>query len=312
MTCLMTTTDDQRAADPGAVVAQLLDLIREHYVFPDVGAEISTRLSARLADGSFDGLAADALAASVTDDLQSMNGDRHLRLVFHADELVDEEDDARDDAEMAARAASTAYGVAGVERLGRDVGVLELAPILFPPSIAAEAVGAAFSSLSGCSALVLDLRGCLGGDPEMVAFACTYLFGVEAVHLNDLVERAGRTTRQFWTLPYVPGPRFGPDKPVYVVTSGRTFSGGEELTYDLQQLGRAVVVGEPTRGGAHPRRGFRLHPHLEAHVPVARARNPRSGTNWEGTGVCPDVAAPADEALDVAVRLAREALARGA
>ncbi|MGI8691709.1 MAG: S41 family peptidase [Geodermatophilaceae bacterium] len=47
---------------------------------------------------------------------------------------------------------------------------------------------------------------------------------------------------------------------MYVLTSGATFSGGEALAYDLQQLGRATVVGERTRGGAHPRRGFRVQP----------------------------------------------------
>jgi C-terminal processing protease CtpA/Prc len=244
----------------------------------------------------------------VTADLQSVNGDLHLRLVHSEDALLDEDDDARDDAEMAAWAASTAGGVAQVDR--RDgVGVLGIAPILFPPFFAAEAVGAAFTALSDAPALVLDLRACVGGDPEMVAFACTYLFGIEAVHLNDIVERAGRDVRQFWTLPYVPGTRFGPAKPAYVLTSKATFSGGEELTYDLQQLGRAVIVGETTRGGAHPRRGFRLTAHLEARIPVARARNPHSGTNWEGTGVVPDVAVPAEEALDIALALARKALA---
>ena len=50
----------------------------------------------------------------------------------------------------------------------------------------------------------------------MVAFACSYLFSVEAVHLNDIVERGGRETRQYWTLPYVPGKRFGLYKPVHV------------------------------------------------------------------------------------------------
>jgi hypothetical protein len=306
----MTTTPagPHHDGDPAAVVDQILDLLAEHYVFPDVGAEIAGRLSSRLADGSYDGLDDEALAASVTDVLQSVNGDLHLRLVHHAEELLDEDDDARDDAEMAAWAESTAGGVARADRLG-DVGVLGIAPILFPPAFAAEAVGAAFSSLSDASALVLDVRECVGGDPEMVSFACTYLFGIEAVHLNDIVERAGREIRQFWSLPYVPGTRFGPDKPVYVLTSSRTFSGGEELAYDLQQLGRAVLVGEHTRGGAHPRRGFRLTAHLEVRIPVARALNPHSGRNWEGTGVVPDIAVPAEDALDVALRMARDALA---
>jgi len=91
---------------------------------------------------------------------------------------------------------------------------------------------------------------------------------------------------------------------VYVLTSGATFSGGEALAYDLQRLGRATVVGERTRGGAHPRRGFRVHAHLEATIPVARAVSPISGSNWEGSGLTADVEVPADVALETAYRRA--------
>ena len=87
---------------------------------------------------------------------------------------------------------------------------------------------------------------------------------------------------------------------MYVLTSAVTFSGGEQLSYDLQQLGRATIVGEPTRGGAHAREGFRVHPHLEATISVAAAVNPKTGGNWEGTGVAPDIQTSADRAHDTA------------
>ena len=83
--------------------------------------------------------------------------------------------------------------------------------------------------------------------------------------------------------------------------SARTFSGGEELAYDLQALGRARVVGETTGGGAHPRVGFPLTDVLQAHVPVARSVNALTEGNWEGVGVLPDVPCAADDALDVAL-----------
>jgi C-terminal processing protease CtpA/Prc len=105
-------------------------------------------------------------------------------------------------------------------------------------------------------------------------------------------------------MPFTPGRRFGPDKPVFVLTSGTTFSGAEELGYDLQQLGRATVIGERTRGGAHPVERFRLRPHLQATIPVARAHSPASGGNWEGTGVLPDVDVPAGDALATAYQRA--------
>jgi len=94
-----------------------------------------------------------------------------------------------------------------------------------------------------------------------------------------------------------------------VLTSSATFSGGEELAYDLQQLGRATVIGETTGGGAHPRIGRRMHPHLELTVPTGRPVSPKSGTNWEGVGVIPDIPVAAAQALDVALEHALRAIA---
>jgi C-terminal processing protease CtpA/Prc len=129
------------------------------------------------------------------------------------------------------------------------------------------------------------------------------------VQLSGLSGRDGQLT-QAWTLPYVPGRRFGKVKPVYVLTSGATFSGGEHLSFDLRELGRATLVGERTRGGANARAGFVVHPHLEATIPVGAAVSPRTGGNWEGTGVPPHVQAPADAALATARHLALQDVAK--
>jgi hypothetical protein len=48
---------------------------------------------------------------------------------------------------------------------------------------------------------------------------------------------------------------------------------------------------------------------VDARVPCARSINPITGTNWEGTGVVPDVSVPAAQALDIAyVKALRDAL----
>ncbi len=52
--------------------------------------------------------------------------------------------------------------------------------------------------------------------------------------------------------------------------------------------------------GAHPCGGFRITDHFVMFVPTGRAINPISKTNWEGTGVKPDVEVPADLALKTA------------
>lgn len=291
-----------------AVLGRLGALVGEHYVFPEVGAEVAGRLAAAVADGRYDELRSpEQLAERVTADLQLGNNDKHLRLIFRRDGLPDETDPAAEEAHWRRRAALDAGGMARVERLDGNIGLLEIRPLLYPPEHAAAAVTAALSLLASTDALLLDLRRCLGGSPDQVAFVCSYLLDSdEPIHLQDLVTPADGTTRQFWTAPYVPGPRFGKAKPIWVLTSPATFSGGEELAYNLQQFGRATIVGERTGGGAHPRRGFKLHENLEASVPVARSVNQVSKTNWEGIGVAPDLEVPAEQAFDEAYRRAAE------
>ncbi|WP_405057870.1 S41 family peptidase [Kribbella sp. NBC_01505] len=287
-----------RAEEITAVVDRTAALVRTHYVFPEVGAAVADRLLEAQYDDLTDPL---ALAERVTADLQVGNDDKHLRLLHHVDELVQSESDpVAEEAFWRRRAELTTAGMARAERLAGNVGVLEIRPMLFEPRHAGAAFAGAMAMLHMTDALLIDLRGCRGGSPDMVALVCSYLFSDEPVHLNDLVTPSAGTVRQFWTTPQLVGPRFGADKPIWVLTSSITFSAGEELSYDLQQLGRAVVVGERTRGGAHPREGFTVHPHLEVTVPVAKAVNPVSGTNWEGTGVTPDVDVPADRAFAAA------------
>jgi C-terminal processing protease CtpA/Prc len=172
------------------------------------------------------------------------------------------------------------------------------------PEICGPTVAAAMNFLAHVDALVIDLRANGGGDPKMVAYISSHLFA-EPTHLNDLYNRKEDKTTEYWTLRDVPGARLA-DKPVFVLTSKRTFSGAEEFAYNLKNLKRATIIGETTGGGAHPVSGHRIDDHFIIGVPDARAINPISKTNWEGTGVEPDIKVPASEALDVAKQKAAE------
>jgi hypothetical protein len=186
-----------------------------------------------------------------------------------------------------------------VERLAGNVGYLELDGFLDAEAAAGPAA-AAMTFLANTDALIIDLRRNGGGSPHGVALLCSYLFDAEKpVHLNSLYWRRGNRTEEFWTRKDVAGPRYV-GKDVYVLTSARTFSAAEEFTYNLQCLKRATVVGETTGGGAHPGGGFPLGEHFVMFVPTGRAINPITKTNWEGIGVKPDLAVPADKALEAA------------
>ncbi|MFJ5073057.1 S41 family peptidase [Streptomyces sp. NPDC088553] len=292
---------------PAPVIDETARLVREQYVFPEMAEQVAGLLQQRLAEGAYDVDSAEELARLVTADLQSVNGDRHLRLKHHADPVSPQQGAATLDAMR--RDFDTSLGGAPlVQLLGGGVAVVELAPMLFPLEWAAEPLSAALTLASRAEALIVDLRANRGGDPDTVAFVCSHLLD-QRTHLNTMHWRSGERIEQSWSQPHVPGARFGGSKPLYVLSSASSFSAAEELAYNLQQLGRAVVVGERTRGGAHPCKGWTVHPHLEVTVPMGRAVNPVSGTNWEGTGVQPDIPCAAVDALDQAHALALARLA---
>ena len=139
----------------------------------------------------------------------------------------------------------------------------------------------------------------------MVAWISSYLFDART-HLNDLYERKGDQRVEFWTRPDVPGVKLGAKPPVFVLTSKRTFSGAEEFAFDLKNQKRAVIVGETTGGGAHPVSGHSVADYFIVGVPFAKSLDPLSKTNWEGTGVEPDVKVAAADALATAEKLAME------
>jgi C-terminal processing protease CtpA/Prc len=163
------------------------------------------------------------------------------------------------------------------------------------------------NSLADTEASIFDVRKNGGGSGDMVALLISYLVDETPVHLNDFVGRDGNVTESYFTFAELPGRRYGP-KDVYVLTSSYTFSAAEEFCYNLKNLGRATLIGETTGGGANPIRWFELPAGFRASIPTARARNPITQTNWEGTGVTPHIEVPADAALKTAHRLALKKL----
>ncbi|UQW99919.1 S41 family peptidase [Streptomyces sp. RerS4] len=286
------------------IIAQGLDRIRAGYVFPEKAVDVDAEIRRRLDLGAYAGLDGPGLCEAVTAHLQEVCPDKHLRLLW-TDEPQSLEPADQDEGRAAFLdlLRRENQGVRRVERLDGNIGLIDVRWIATADGGAAV-IGAAMHLVASSSALVLDLRSCRGGAPEGAAMWCSYFFGDDQVHLNDIYDRTSGETRQFWTLPHLPAPRYT-DRPVYVLTSATTFSGGEDVAYTLQAHGRAVLVGETTRGGAHPTVRHPVTEHILVTVPTARSINAVTGTNWEGVGVVPDIPVPADEALDRALEAAR-------
>jgi len=127
--------------------------------------------------------------------------------------------------------------------------------------------------------------------------------------LNSLYYRNKDEKTDFYTLKKIKGPRYS-DVPLYILTSNYTFSGGEEFCYNMQTQKRATLIGETTGGGAHPVDSFSLPNNIRAIIPVGRAINPITGTNWEAAGVKPDIEVDAEVALETALEMIKTNLRR--
>jgi hypothetical protein len=293
------------AAERGTVIAGVLDRLKQAYVFPDTALAMERAIRVRQRRGEYDRItSARVFAESLTAHLQAVSRDRHLRVRYSFEPLPARSDHDGPDSAMRAQARTFGqrvnFGFERVERLAGNVGYLELRSFGFDVDDMKDLAAAAFTFLGNTDALIIDVRRNGGGSPFMVAQVSSYLFGPDSVHLNSLYWRPANRTDDFYTHRDVAGTRFGPDKPVYVLTSRNTFSGAEEFAYNLQSLKRATIVGDTTGGGAHPGGMQRVADHFGVWIPTGRAINPITRTNWERVGVRPDVPVAADSALRTA------------
>jgi hypothetical protein len=293
------------ATASATLIDRVDSLLDSFYVFPETAKKMSAALRRHESRGEYRTiLYGEDLARKLTEDLRAVSHDKHVEVRFS---YVGQPEGlpTRTPEEEAKRLAAINCGFEKVEHFPPNIGYVKF-NMFADPEICALTASAAMTFLADSDALILDLRDNNGGMGGMNQFIASYLFA-ERTHLNDVFNRPENATRQSWTLPYVPGKKFV-GKPVFVLTSQRTFSAAEDLCYALKNLQRATLIGETTGGGAHPMEFKRIDDHFTVIVPTGRSISPITNANWEGTGVAPDVKVSAAEALDVAKKLAAEAV----
>lgn len=290
-------------ADRRDVIEATASLIETRYVDAAVGRRLASDL--RRSKGQWRGIASgEALAEAITIWLRQQSGDGHFALSYSATPIANEGGEAEYSAEETERyyGAHLNHGVQKIERLEGNIMLIDLR-VFPPPALAGDVISAMMTVAAQGDALIIDLRN-NGGGMETVNLIAGYLLPPGSPMSGTFDRPSGMLTPQV-SPSTVPGRRFGESKPVYILTSRRTFSAAEALAYDLQALGRAMIVGEVTGGGANPFEYRRVHPHFALSLPEQRSINPITGSNWQDVGVKPDVEVPADQALDRALALAR-------
>jgi len=302
------TTVESVILDPAErhrVIDGVIANLRKHYIDQDAARKMADELLAHEKRGDDDAVTdGEAFAGLLTRQMRNVSPDRHLALIYSQDPLP--QNPTGPTAEELARyweaMKQQNCTFEKVEILPGNIGYLKLNS--FPdPSLCRPIAMAAMASLNHADVIVFDLRDNRGGEPAMVALLAAYLFD----HPEYWYNPRENTTQQSWTFSPVPGNRLA-DKPVYVLTSARTFSGAEQFCYDLKMLKRATLVGETTGGAAHSGVFHRIDDHFGMGIPETRPINPYAKTDWAETGVEPDVKVKAADALETALKLAQTKL----
>lgn len=273
------------------------------YVFPEKAKAMSKLAHSNYKKGVYKNISsAQEFVQRLTSDLMEICHDGHFGIAYAGEgtpqsQSMDTSRQAITDAQREQDRLNN-FGFHKLEQLDGNIGYLDLRQFCEANWSGPTAAGA-MAFLGNCDAIIIDLRQNGGGEPSMIQFLTSYFFE-EPRHINSFYIRYRDTIDQFWTQSYVPGKKIT-DVPLYVLTSNFTYSAAEEFTYNLKNMKRATIVGETTGGGAHPVTTVAF-PSLSvlARVPYGRAINPITGTNWEGTGVSPDIAVPQAKALATA------------
>ncbi len=277
------------------VFNRTIELVGEHYVFEDVARNVADRLRSNISiyaavktDNQF--------AAALTRDMFEVSKDVHLTLMVRPKGNQDR----------------NVPPVAISKFLEDGINLIKISRF---PSVhalhgetAVHEIDQAFLLAERARGLIIDLRNNLGGDGSSVALATSYLIPPQPRLLAFYRYRTNMPDGQSWTwekLPHEVNGTYRPlaDKPICVLINKTTFSAAEEFVYNLQQLKRARIVGERTKGGAHPSKRHLIDGSFLLSIPFAETINPISNSNWEGVGIIPDVECLSRDAVKVALGL---------
>jgi tetratricopeptide (TPR) repeat protein len=289
------------------LIDNIAGLLESKYVLPDRAKAYAEEFRSRSAAGLYDSYQdAAEFATMVTADLVAITNDSHisLRVIESSDVGENTASSLRHPIRLARLGNLEHLGFYRLDWIDGNIGYLDLRRF-YPLSESKEMVDAAMRFLAAANAIIIDLRENQGGAGESLPYFCSYFFEYPT-QLTGHYSREDDFLTEFWTAKDITGER-RTDVPLFLLTSDRTFSAAEAFAYDMKVRNRATLIGDSTKGGAHSVDLYQIDDQFEIYISTARAINPVTSGNWEGTGVIPNVVVTSESALDTAIVLARTA-----
>lgn len=287
-----------------SLVTTISQLLLNNYVYPDTAINMSNRIQNKLKEGAYNNITDPvAFSDALTIDLHAVYHDRHLLVQFVPPEPAPAAVSAstpsqRNTEDPLRRIKRANFGLKKVEILTGNIGYLNLDHFWADTVYGKETLKGSLQFVSNTHALIIDVRNCGGGSQETVNMICGY-FLEKSTHINDMFDRAAKTTTEYWTKPDKSFTKLT-NMPLYILANNKTFSAAEEFCYDLQCIKRATIIGETTGGGAHGTFSRDAGFGFVLSLPYSTAINPITKTSWEKVGVKPEIEVPSHAALETA------------
>ncbi len=275
------------AAERKTALTQLATVLADHYVLPEMSAQLSAALIHAETAGRFHHLQSkQQLLDEVGHWLRSLGKDSHLGL-----ELTVQYGEVTYIRHETDEKCYNNFAFEKLEILPGNIGYLKLGAV----DVAAQAL----QFLSRTDALIIDLRESAGGSPELVRYLLSHFLPADTL-LWQLESRSAEQTEEVRAQVVLQKQL---QMPLYVLQSANQVSAAEFFSYALQQQGRATVIGETSAGLAHYTGAMAVTDWLFVRIPLARPLFPKNADNFEQPGVEPDVKVPAAQALQQALKL---------
>lgn len=287
------------------VIKNLCLLVKNEYVFAEKGILVSKKIEENLKAGKYKSIENIIQMCDVlTDDLQTISKDDHFT-VGHSPEQVQrlrtkfsKTDSLEIEKIQIQEGKKYNFGFNELKILEGNIGYLNLSGF-YPLKLSKETIISAMNFLSNTEAIILDLRNNRGGSIDMPPYLASYFLGNEKQTLLQFINRDNKQEDKAETTQPLEGKRlFG--KQLYILTSNKTFSAAEAFTYTLKNRKVAITVGEKTGGGANPIVAKVLNENFVLGLPTYSPIDPLTGTNWERTGILPDIEVTTDKAKETA------------
>ena len=290
------------------IIDTILKCFEDNYVYQEVALSLKDSIIRRNKEGEYSNITEmKKFLTRMSSDIRKITQDKHISINYienseyesgkRKHSLLSEQIDEK---------KRKNFDFRKVEWLPGNIGYIRF-DTFEDPQYAGEIAASAVNFISNCEAIIIDLRYNHGGEEKMVRYLASYFFA-EPTLLNIRYFTKQDSIVQSWTDSYIPGKKLT-DKDIYILTSSNTASGAEAFTYILKNYNKATVIGENTSGAAHWADYYYYSTlNLEIKLPVARPINPITKTDWERTGIRPDINISENRSLDKAYIIALEKL----